>query len=107
MASSQSSFTAATIGLTCSLYRVIKIGLVSLVLDQEHFPARGTLTSDAAKLSIPVQVLQWKRVRNSGHALPRSAMSVEKLCAGSRTESLVILYIVLNEWRLPYAQLAC
>ena len=26
--------------------------------------------SDAAKLSIPVQVLQWKRVRNSGHSLP-------------------------------------
>ena len=26
--------------------------------------------SDAAKLSIPVQVLQWKRVRNSGHMLP-------------------------------------
>ena len=25
--------------------------------------------SDAAKLSIPVQVLQWKRVRNSGHTL--------------------------------------
>lgn len=42
--------------------------------------------SDAAKLSIPVQVLQWKRVRNSGQSLPALCFlrAAGKQCAGSR-----------------------
>ncbi len=45
----------------------------------------STDTSDAAKLSIPVQVLQWKRVRNSGYAFPHSRRRAARTVCRPRT----------------------
>src|SRR5207253_3820574 len=69
----------------------------------------GTIDSDAAKLSTPVQVLQWKRVRNSGNALSRRSEARTsgdaRLPEGGALKHVVIPDKKLSFWRNSYAHL--